>query len=90
MLARAAISAIRKDKLKITMLSIISVIVALLLWQAIVSFGLVDTRFLAGQVEVIQRIIEKFTVEKPDGNLIFNHIWPVSRWYGSVLFSVLF
>jgi taurine transport system permease protein len=92
MLARAAeFSAIRKDKLKITMLSIISVIVALLLWQAIVSFGLVDTRFLAGPVEVIQRIIEKFTVEKPDGNLIFNHILASIQvvWIGFILGAVL-
>ena len=86
MLARAAeFSAIRKDKLKITMLSIISVIVACCC-GAIVSAW--STRSWPDRWRYSE--LSKNLPLKNPTETDFNHILAVSRWYGSVLFSVLF
>jgi taurine transport system permease protein len=70
----AEFAAIRRRKLKMTMLSVISIIGILALWQIIVSLQLVSTRFLASPIEIVQKIVEKLSVAKPDGSLLFEHI----------------
>lgn len=45
-----------------------------LIWQAIVSFEIVDIKYFASPVQVIQAIIRKFTDTSPDGTTLVNHI----------------
>ena len=84
-------SAIRRQRLKMLMLSVCSIIFVLAVWQVIVTFELVNTRFLAGPIEVIQRIIEKLSIKRPDGHLLFQHILASVQivWIGFVLGAAL-
>ena len=84
-------SAIHRQRLKMLMLSVCSIIFVLAVWQVIVTFELVNTRFLAGPIEVIQRIIEKLSIKRPDGHLLFQHILASVQivWIGFVLGAAL-
>lgn len=46
----------------------------LLLWQAVVSFRIVDIKYFASPIQVIQAIIRKFVDKSPDGVTLLKHI----------------
>ncbi len=83
----AELAGIRRRRLKLTILSIASIVVVLAAWQAIVSFQLVNTQFLASPIEVVQTIIRKFTDKRPDGHLLYQHILASLQvvWVGFLL-----
>jgi len=73
------------------LISTFSIIFILAIWQASVSFNWVSTRFFASPYEIIQVIIRKITIKKPEGNFLHNHILAsmVVVWSGYGLAAVL-
>lgn len=65
---------IRNDKIKYVFISIISVTSVLALWEIAVRFQLVNTRFLESPLEVINVLIEKISIKKPDGAYLYEHV----------------
>lgn len=90
--ARAAeLRAIKRSRLKYLAISVTSVLLVLLVWQAVVSFDLINTRFFDSPLGVVQTIIQKFSVKKPDGGYLYQHILSSSIvvWLGFLLAAVI-
>jgi len=64
----------KKESKKSLVLGIGGIAVFLLFWQAVVSFELVNVRYIASPIEVIQAIARKFSDESPDGATLIKHI----------------
>lgn len=75
---------IKAKKRKMMILSIFSLAFFLALWQMAVTFEIANTRFLESPVSVIQTIISKVTVKKPDGGYLLQHILESAKvvWFG--------
>lgn len=88
---KAELKGIRRDKLQLLLLSICSVLVLLAIWQALVSFQLVNTRFLESPITVIKTVIQKVTVKKPDGGYLYQHILASAKvvWLGFAVGAVV-
>lgn len=90
--ARAAeIRAIRKDRIKYLSISVVVVLLVLLVWQLAVKFQLVSTRFFDSPMGVVETILQKVTDKKPDGGLLYQHIWASAKvvWLGFLLAAVI-
>lgn len=87
----AEFASIRKKNLMYLLISIISVVLVLVIWQLVVSLGLVSTRFFTSPLEIIKVIIQKFSSPKPDGHLMHIHIVESLKvvWIGFTLGAVL-
>lgn len=85
------LKAIRKEKIKYLSISVIVVLCVLLLWQLVVQFELVSTRFFESPIGVIKTIIEKISSKKPDGGLLHQHIWESTKvvFFGFALAAVI-
>ena len=83
--------AIRTEKLKYLSISVAVVLLVLLLWQLAVQFQLVNTRFFDSPLGVVETILNKITDKKPDGGLLFQHIWASAKvvWLGFLLAAVI-
>jgi len=55
-------------------LGLTGIVCFLLLWQAVVSFELVNIKYFASPIQVIQAIIKKFVDESPDGSTLMYHV----------------
>lgn len=82
----------RADR-KLRLLSVCSVLAVILIWQALVSFEIVNTRYLASPIEVFQTLVRKFHVKKPDGNYLQSHILASARvvfagYFASVIIGI--
>jgi len=73
-----------KRKRKLAMISIISVFCFFLLWQMVVTFELIPTRFIVSPWAIIQTIIEKWSNKKPEGGYLYEHIIESAKvvWLG--------
>lgn len=87
----AEVKAIRKDRIKYLSISVVVVLLVLLVWQLVVHFGLVATRFFDSPVGVVGTIIDKIGNKKPDGGLLFQHIWASAKvvWLGFFLAALI-
>lgn len=87
----AEITAMRRKKRKLTLMSVASIIVVLAVWQALVSFEIVDTKFFCGPIEIIKAVIQKITDNGPDGSYLHEHILASLEvvWIGFLLATVL-
>lgn len=65
---------IKKEKIKLFLLSLISVAVALTIWQLAVSLGWVNSRYVVGPIDVVKLFFLKFSDSTPDGALLQTHI----------------
>ena len=63
-----------RSRRKALLLSILSILTLLLVWQLAVRYKLVNTRFLESPIDVFKTIFNKFTVKRPDGGLLYQHI----------------
>lgn len=83
--------AIKKVTRKLLVLSVISVTSVLIVWQLAVSMELVNTRFFDSPLGVLQTIMNKWTVKKPDGGLLFDHILASAQvvWFGFLLAALI-
>ncbi|RJP55392.1 MAG: ABC transporter permease [Anaerolineaceae bacterium] len=64
----------RMGDLKYMILSVISVLTFLLIWQLLVIFGVLSTRTIAAPTQVLVTFFEKFYSTAPDGATIFTNI----------------
>ncbi len=90
--ARAAeLQEIRTTRVKYLGISIFTVLFVLAIWQTAVSFHWVSTRFFDSPVGIIQTIITKISSKKPDGGLLFQHIWASAKvvWLGFILAAII-
>ena len=90
--ARAAeIKEIRKNRVKYLSISVAVVLLVLLVWQLAVKFQLVSTRFFDSPMGVVETILQKVTDKKPDGGLLYQHIWASAKvvWLGFLLAAVI-
>lgn len=87
----AELRAIKRSRLKYLTISVVSVLLVLLAWQAVVSFNLINTRFFDSPLGVVQTILQKFSVKKPDGGYLYQHILSSSIvvWFGFLLAAVI-
>lgn len=83
--------AIRTEKLKYLFISAAVVLLVLFAWQLAVQLHLVSTRFFDSPVGVVQTIIDKISNKKPDGGLLFQHIWASAKvvWLGFLLAALI-
>lgn len=65
----------KKEKRKKWLFGAAGIIGFLLIWEAVVRLGLVDTRILSAPSEVLQAFFEKLTSTKPDGATLGTHFW---------------
>ena len=81
---KAELYNIKKNNRKMLLLSITSVSTFLILWQMVVIYNIVDTRFLASPIDVIKAIILKMTSKTMDGGLLYQHIIESAKvvWLG--------
>lgn len=87
----AETKAIRKDKIKYLITSVMVVLFVLLIWQLAVQFHWVSTRFFDSPVGVAQTIIRKISDKKPDGGILIQHIWASAKvvWLGFLLAALI-
>ena len=85
------LKAIRRDTVKYLLISAVSVLFVLLVWQLAVQFHLVSTRFIHSPVGVIETIINKCSNKKPDGGLLLQHIIASAEvvWFGFLLAALI-
>ncbi len=83
--------AIRRSRMKYLLISISSVCLVLLIWQTVVTLGMVSTRFFDTPLGVVQTIIEKFSSKQPDGGYLWQHIYSsaVVVWLGFLLAALV-
>lgn len=83
--------AIRTEKLKYLFISAAVVLLVLFAWQLAVQLHLVSTRFFDSPIGVVQTIIDKISNKKPDGGLLFQHIWASAKvvWLGFLLAALI-
>jgi taurine transport system permease protein len=88
---QAELRNIRRDKKRMASLSILSILSLLVLWEIVVKFQLVDTRFLTSPFVVINKVILKITVRKPDGGYLYQHIIESAKvvWLGFLAGTVI-
>lgn len=65
---------IRNKRLGYFMVSILSILVVLSIWECSVRFGIVKTQYVEAPSDVLRVILEKFTVRSPDGATLPVHI----------------
>lgn len=90
--ARAAeIKEIRRNRVRYLSISVAVVLLVLLVWQLAVKFQLVSTRFFDSPMGVVETILQKVTDKKPDGGLLYQHIWASAKvvWLGFLLAAVI-
>ncbi|PYG89433.1 NitT/TauT family transport system permease protein/taurine transport system permease protein [Ruminiclostridium sufflavum DSM 19573] len=82
---------IKNNKRKMMIFSILSITALLLIWHFVVTFRLVNTRFLESPVTVINTIITKFTDINPDGGYLHQHIIESAKvvWVGFLVGSLV-
>lgn len=87
----AEIKEIRKNRVKYLSISVAVVLLVLLVWQLAVKFQLVSTRFFDSPMGVVETILQKVTDKKPDGGLLYQHIWASAKvvWLGFLLAAVI-
>lgn len=87
----AETKAIRKDKIKYLITSVMVVLFVLLIWQLAVQFHWVSTRFFDSPMGVAQTIIRKISDKKPDGGILIQHIWASTKvvWLGFLLAALI-
>jgi len=83
--------AIRAERIKYLSISIAVALLVLLAWQLAVRFQLVSTRFFDSPVGVMETILRKVADKKPDGGLLFQHIWASAKvvWLGFLLAAAI-
>ncbi len=64
----------KKDNVKYMLLSAAGILTVLVLWQAVVMLGLVDSRLLPPPTEVLSTLIYKLNNTVPDGNTLGTNI----------------
>lgn len=81
----------RRSSIKYLAISVAVVAVVLIVWQLAVQFGLVSTRFFDSPMGVIETIVRKFSDTKPDGGLLWQHIYASAMvvWFGFLLAAVI-
>ena len=81
----------RRSSIKYLAISVAVVAVVLIVWQLAVQFGLVSTRFFDSPMGVIETIVRKFSDTKPDGGLLWQHIYASATvvWFGFLLAAVI-
>ena len=81
----------RRDAVRQMALSIFSVLFLLAIWQLLVSFQLVNTRFLESPITVLKTVIQKITVKKPDGGYLSQHIIASAKvvWLGFIVGALI-
>lgn len=81
----------RRSSIKYLAISVAVVAVVLIVWQLAVQFGLVSTRFFDSPLGVIETIVRKFSDTKPDGGLLWQHIYASAMvvWFGFLLAAVI-
>lgn len=81
----------RRSSIKYLAISVAVVAVVLIVWQLAVQFGLVSTRFFDSPLGVIETIVRKFRDTKPDGGLLWQHIYASAMvvWFGFLLAAVI-
>lgn len=63
-----------KNIFKMRMITIISVIVFLIIWQAIVDLGIANSRTLPAPLKICDSFVKKMSTKAPDGNLLPTNI----------------
>lgn len=83
--------ALRTEKIKYLSISIAVLLFVLLVWQVSVQFQLVSTRFFDSPMGVVETIIDKISNKKPDGGLLYQHIWASAKvvWLGFLLAALV-
>lgn len=85
------IRTMRRNRIKYLVLSICSVLLVLSIWQAVVSLGLVSTRFFDSPLGILRTIIRKISSSQPDGGLLWEHIVASAQvvWLGFLLAAAI-
>jgi len=65
----------RRTQIRDTMLAIVGVLSFLLIWEAVVLSGRVDSKKLCSVLEVFKLFIVKFTDVNPDGSVLLVNVW---------------
>ncbi len=88
---KTELKSIRHQKRTLMALSVLSLAVFFAIWQMVVSFELVNTRFLESPVTVIKTILSKITVKKPDGGYLLQHILESAKvvWLGFLTGAII-
>lgn len=60
----------RKKRIHYIILSIVSIVIFLCIWQAVVMSGIVNVRNLPAPTEVFEKFLIKLTSKSPDGNVL--------------------
>lgn len=88
---QAELKSIRRDKRRMVLLSVLSVLTLLVIWQVLVSLQLVNTRFLESPVTVLKTILQKITIKKPDGGYLVQHVIESAKvvWIGFLTGTII-
>lgn len=65
---------LKREKTRAGVISAVSVLTALIVWELIVRLKLVDVRYVAMPTQVISMFIHKLFSKTPDGSTLFQHI----------------
>ena len=65
---------LKREKTRAGVISAVSVLTALIVWELIVRLKLVDVRYVAMPTQVISMFIHKLSSKTPDGSTLFQHI----------------
>lgn len=82
---------ILRNKRKLLLLSVLSITSLLLLWELVVRYNLISTRFIESPIDIFKLIIKKFSVKKPEGGYLYEHIYESAKvvWFGFLVGSVI-
>lgn len=85
------LKSIRRNAARQVALSICSVLLLLTIWQLLISFQMVNTRFLESPITVLKTVIQKITVKKPDGGYLSQHIIESAKvvWLGFAVGAII-
>lgn len=82
---------IRKERRRLTILSVSSILALLAIWQFVVHYNLVSTRFIESPLDILKTIIRKISEKKPEGGLLHQHIIESAKvvWFGFFVGSII-
>ena len=88
---KSELQKIKRSKQKMLALSILSISVALIIWQLVITFEVINTRFLESPLFIIKTIISKITTKRPDGGYLYQHIYESTKvvWLGFLVGAVI-
>lgn len=81
----------KRERIRLFVLSLLSISFLLLLWEIVVRYKLVSTRFIESPIDILKMILMKFKIKWPEGGLLHQHIIESAKvvWLGFLVGSII-